>query len=1339
MIDSDFIKKVKEANDIVDVVKEYLTLYKAGINYKAVCPFHDDHTPSLIVSKTRQTYKCFVCGEGGDVVDFVQKKEGWTFIEALHWLAQRGNVEWPKEQATDEDLARYKRRESQLIALTATQEFFAGELHQAESFLQARGYTSTDPILKEYGVGYAPAGSVAVKALQKLGYNADLLVEVGVAARSQEHGDLYDVFRDRLMFPFYDLHGKVIGFSGRQVTPNERSGKYVNTGETPVFTKGRNLYGLYQARQAVASRGFAYLVEGQFDVMSLARYGVRNVIGGSGTAFTDDQLRLLLRYTTEVRVIYDADNAGIKAAAKNTLLLLKAGLKVKCIRLPKGMDPDDFASKNQENTGKMLLDMAESFPYAFRRLLVPRGCKDEVTINDALGTIAQMIAAVDDSTLRLEYIKTTAKDFDTKMDAVELKVRANRANLGDTAPGTEMKPGLYGLDTLKDRLEPDQPAILTSDLQYFMQQLDDEPAVLVSGLISDNDVMKLRTLCGFFTASSSGCSVSGDGVPSPYLESLCRMFRGGISKITVVDGEEAESLIDFYIRQMGIFLKSYNGGSRVEIITRCIELTTYAEDAVVTVNRNRYCSHLGLTKGQFDDIRKPLATARKAAMKVNVQTDAMDNIVALADSLAADELPQYVTDTPEYAEMYKQYQFFPVLNKNGDPVCYMFDNKNSNGRSIVGDFYMTPLLHVFDDNYENNKRILRVNRRYYNTPVYIEVQSRDLLKMSTIESVLINYEAVNFTNGEEWKWRRIKEYMSRHYTMCTEIQVYGNQQTTGSSRVADEQFFAFANGIAHFVGNDYVFEPVNELGVVTHNNKNYYLPAFSTIYAGGGTKKERYENTRQLVYREVPAEKRVTFSEWASLMNDVYRINDNGKWATIFAILCAFRVNVHGLGRLFTAPFFMGPTGSGKTQIALSIRSLFMSPKEPILNLTQDTDQAVIKYMEVFRDVPVVLDEYNNTVISDIKFQALKSIVYDGESRKKSRANTSKEVESSKVYTPVVICGQETPQRDDNALMTRVIVCEVPSARHRTREQVARFERLKTIEDPDEVGLSNVLMRILKLRPVVMDHFRELRDKAYEDLKAGRVSSGEIDRLTRTVSLFVAIVYLLEDYAPDMKLPFTSGEFLEIAQRKIDMQMRMIRTTDKLAQFFSALGNLIDDGKVVYGRDFDIVEGNGKAATIFDARGERTSYTLELGHKYMYIRFASVFNAYNRSGYNTERSTDSTLEQNLRSHQSYIGTTKSRRFKWEETVEEPDSDNKMVRMVRRMERVSSATVLDYEVFRQVYDTDLMRESSPADENATQGDNTNQNTAATNDARENKEPVEGNLPFDPEHPEKGGFF
>ena len=746
------------------------------------------------------------------------------------------------------------------------------------------------------------------------------------------------------------------------------------------------------------------------------------------------------------------------------------------------------------------------------------------------------------------------------------------------------------------------------------------------------------------------------------------------------------SFVDYYIGLHGRFLETFQG-DKVPLVSRCIELTSYAEDTVITVNRNHYCSNLKLTKGQFDELRKPFVSKRKAAMKVSMQADNLDD-----EEFDVNEPPDYVMENEDYRKMWKECGYYPRLNKKSEPVCYMFRNKNGNGMTQVADFFMTPLLHIFSDDFEQNKRVLRINRRFYDTPIYIEIPSKAMLKMSSIEEVLINYEAVNF-NGEEWQWKAIKTYMSRHFVMCSEVKTYGNQQSEGMSRKADEQFFAFANGIFHNVEGKWQFEPVNELGVVTHNKNNYYLPAFSTIYAGSGKQSDKYELISQLVYKEVPVEKRVTFEKWASLMNQVYKINDNGKWALIFAIMCAFRSNIHCIDRLFTAPFFMGPMSSGKTQIAISIRSLFISPNIPIFNLNTGTDAAMATIMGMFKDVPVVLDEYNNKDISDNKFQALKGIVYDGDGKQKRKGTSGREIENDKVFAPVVICGQETPQRDDNALMSRVIVCEVPKPRNRTQEEVRIFEELKTIEDPNKVGLSNVLLQILELRPMFMDHFRHLKQEAYNELKQDVINSGEMDRLMKTASLFLGTVKLIEQYS-NLQLPFTYAEFFKIAQEKIRFQLSLIRSTDKLAMFFTAVNNMIDTKQVIEGREFLIEQP--KKVTGKDSRGDQHTFTFDPDTNIMFIRLSSVFSIFDRSGYNSEGSTLSTIEQNLRSHPSYIGTVPSRRFTWEETIEVPMSkeQDSMVKIRKPKSTSTSAVIIDYDKFRELYNIDFRRSFEP---------------------------------------------
>ena len=1314
------MQRIKDTNDIVEVVSEYLSLKKKGINYIGLCPFHPDSHPSMTVSRTRGTYKCFVCGAGGDVISFIQEVEGKTFYEAVRQLAERANIELPNTATTDEDRQRIQDTEARRVAIAGAHKFFRQHLTDASAYLQSRGYDVDDATLQEFQLGYAPEGNLATKTLLQLGYSEARLIELDILKRN-DRGHIYDTFRDRIMFPFLDIRGKVVGFTGRYVTPQDHAGKYVNTGDTPLFKKGLHVFGLYQAKREIARRDSAYIVEGQFDAISLYRYGVKNAVATSGTALTPEQISSIARFTQSVSLVYDSDRAGIAASEKNCIAFLEAGFRVSCVLLPEGLDPDNLAQQQRENTGMVLSSHKRDFITHFVSMLITEEeTKDVNAFESAVTRICRMLAVIPSATYAQFCAQAAAEQLGLTVEALGQKIREIKGDK-KSRPAIELKamePGIYGIDEAKAILEHGQPVLLTSDFDEFLAEAGDTPTVYIKGIPDAAAILKLRQLSQSFYTEDHGICVSNDGTESEYTTALRELYLHGVSGLTVTwsdrfvavqeneDGDE-ESVIDeaqshednfarFYVRMISEFLEGYKG-ERSSYIEHCAEIIAQADDSVRIINLKVFHQALGLTKAALQELMRPYLAKKKSRLAINAQR-ADDDYDEMYDP---DELPSYVEENKDYMTMYKQCGYYPKLNKEGEPVCYMFKNEKS-GHTMVGDFYMIPLLHIYSDNPDDNKRIFKINRRYYKNPLFIELQSKFLTKKSTLEERLIMLEAVNFTNGEEKHWIRIREYMSRHYITCTEIETYGNQQSRGTSLKPDEQFFAFANGIYHTVDDIPKFEPVNELGVVEHNGKNYYLPAFSTIYAGSGKQNEKYEMVSQLMYNDIPAAKQCSFEKWASLMNEVYKINDNGKWALLFAVMCAFRSNIHAHQRLFTAPFFMGPMSSGKTQIAISIRSLFVGPQVSVFNLNYGTDAALATLMSTFRDVPVVLDEYNNKDISDNKFQMLKSIVYDGEGKMKRKGVGTKDIETDKVYTPVVICGQETPQRDDNALMSRIIVCEVPKPKNRTLEEVALFEQLKEIEDPEKVGLSNVLLQILALRPIVMRSFHTLKKECYEQLKKRLTAIGEVDRLMKTVSMFLATCQLIEKHT-SLKLPFTYDEFFEIAVNKVTAQMEMITRSDKLAGFFKAMDVMVDTGTIMEGRDFAI--DTPQSITVKEGSASNT-IMIEPGKKVLFIRLSSVYAQYARSAYNPEQTTQSTIEQNLRSHKAYLGLVRSRRFTWMESKErsradysdvpngtgiEIKSDNVMVKKMEKRQATTSCVAIDYDSFREFYDIDFQRQ------------------------------------------------
>lgn len=1295
MMDPLLIQKIKDATDIVAVIGEFLQLRKSGRSYVGVCPFHEDTHPSMRVDGTRQRYKCFVCGAGGDVFQFLQEHERMSFPEAVEWCANRAGIQVERDDKP-EDRERIRQMESLRVVMDVAASYYQEHLQDAKAYIKKRGQNAD--ILALYRVGYAPADGTAGRDLTAAGYDAQVLRAADITGDGKF--GRYDRFRDRIMFPFMDLQGRVIGFSGRYVTPVKDAGKYINTGDTPLFVKGDNLFGLYQAKKTAVQTDTIYVVEGQFDVLSMVAAGIQNVVAGSGTAMTPKQVSLLSRFANTIVLMYDADKAGLKASISNCGQLLARGLDVRCVLLPDGHDPDEIAREQKEKMPKWVADNTRPWLDYFTRVLDVKNLKTPEDKESALITLSNLAAQIPSKSKRLFYAADLAKLFKCTIESVTSKFKSAVRAL--PAKPTE-KPGVHGLEELADTCKDDQYCLLTPDLDEFLA-CDDMPALYISGRLDQAQIQELRKAHQLYQTWNKHLDIDETGHECDFVQNLADCFRAGLQTIDVVveqnadsDGTDAAKPMTFlnaYISRYNAFFRSARPSDKTEYIKRCAQLISFAEDSVRIVNFAFYQQQLGLTKAQLTDIIKPFLEQRKT--RIVLASQRADNDT----DEDYDSLPQYVEDDEVYKKMYQQCRFFPKLNQDGEPVCYMFQG-DKGGFQPVGDFFMTPLLHIQSDDADNNKRVIKINRRYYRQPLYIEVKSRALLKKSTIEEELILLEAVNFTNGEEKHWTRIKEWMSRNFVTCTEVQTYGNQQKDGLSRREDQMFFAFANGIYHQVDSVWRFDEVNEFGVVSHNGRNYYLPAFSNIYAGQQDTNDKYEEISTLVYKEIPADQQCSFEKWADLMNRVYAINDNGKWALLFAIMSAFRSNIHALDRLFTAPFFMGPMSSGKTQIAISIRSLFVNPKVPIFNLNIGTDAAMSSKMSAYRDVPVVLDEYNNKDISDVKFQALKGIVYDGDGRQKRKANSAREIENDKVFTPVIICGQETPQRDDNALMSRVIVCEVPKPTGpRTAEEIALFETLKDIE---ERGLSNVLVEILKLRPTVMDHFRELKVACYQELKARIAIQGEVDRLMKTVSLFLAMCKLILDYT-DLKLPFTYGEFFDIAVRKVLMQKDLITRTDKLAVFFRAMDAMIDQKQLIEGRDFAF--GTPDSLQIRTVRNETQSIIIPPGTNVLFLRVGKVYTKFANSNYNPDSTTQSTIEQNLRSNPAYLGTVRGWRFSYYETVEQPRSgglepqegplgaytttDNTMIRRMEKRSEISYCMAFNYDIFLDTYDIDLRR-------------------------------------------------
>lgn len=1105
MIEQKIIDKILDAINIVDVISEYVTLNKRGVNYWGICPFHTDRSPSMCVSPSKQIYKCFACGEAGNVVTFLQKHENMSYPEAIRSLGKRCHIDVPDRELTPEEQQRVSIKESLLITLSAASDKFTGYLatnNEAKSYLLSRGWNAgEDQTLELFHVGYAPdTWRTLIDDMKRSAFNSETLVQAGLAAKGEK--SVYDSFRGRILFPYYDLKGNVVGFTGRSIKPSDNV-KYYNTGETPVFHKGSVLFGLFQARQAIGQQDRVYFVEGQFDVLSFVRAGIRNTVCGSGTALTQEQIKTIIRFTRNVTLIYDRDEAGIKASVKNIKALLEAGANVRAISLPDGDDPDSFARKKTEKELPIYLHNHETDWVTYLSGIYEKDFEDPILKNEHLTFIAECIALVKDKTLSISYTTKLSEKFKIQLDNVKNKIK----ELSVSLPKDEeiKKPGFYGIEELSNTLSDiSENCILTDSFTEFKENYGEEPIIYVCGLPSTDQIQEFRRHAAYLHFTYSSNITFDERRESDLLVTLCNLFKATFTLYVEKDDVDFE-FVDFYTRLYAAAMEEKTGDVRTIYYGRCADIMASASEAAQSVMEKEWCSVLKLTSKSFKELMKPYRDKKKSK-------NAMLHQQSFDDSLIwedPDIVPDYVEENEEYKTNYRRHGFYPLLNKEKEPVSYMFKNPSGGGHLQVADFYMIPLLHIYSSDSEGNKKIIKINRRYYKKPLYMELRSKIFASLNSFEEALVNEEGLNFENGTVAQFKKIRQSMSYEYTLCDELKTYGQQP---------ENFYAFSNAIFHEVDGIHRIDMASEIGVVTHNGKNYYAPAFSNIHAGLRKDDDMYESLRAFVYKNIPIEQQCSFERWASLMDQVYKVNDNGKWAIIYAIMCAFRSDIHPIDRLFTALFFMGPTMSGKTQIAISVRSLFVDPDLPSFNLNTGTDAAMISLMEGFRDVPVVLEEYNNKDISIDKFQALKSITYDGDGKQKRKSTSGKDIETSKVLTPVVILGQETPQRDDNALMNRVVICEVPKRTTPYEEEEKNiFQELKGFE---KTGLSYILFEVLKLRPLIRKHFKSYMRTINKDLTksvlAGSGGSGDMTRIINTISLFLSMCRLLEEHVPHL-------------------------------------------------------------------------------------------------------------------------------------------------------------------------------------------------------------------------------
>ncbi len=437
MIPQETVNLILDTAQIADVVSDYVTLKRRGANFVACCPFHNEKTPSFYVSPSKGIYKCFGCGKAGTAVGFVMEQEHCSYVEALRYLARKYHIEIVEEEESAEEIARRQRSESLLLVSEFARKFFSDQLKDGEGravgyqYYRSRGIE--DATIERWGLGWAPSGRTAlVDAARAAGYKDEYLLGAGLAVQNDD-GSLSDKFRERVMFPIHSVSGRVIAFSGRTLRADNPA-KYVNSPETEIYIKSRNLLGIYFAKSDIAREDRCILVEGNVDVVMMHQLGITNVVASCGTSLTVEQVRLIKKFTENITVMYDGDSAGIHAAERAVPMILAEGMNVRVVLLPDGDDPDSFSRKHSRDEVREFVAANEKDFVVFKtEKLLGQAAGDPLKKAGLINDIADTIAQIPDAVKRSTYAEATAQQFGIEVSILFDRIARTRRKIQEDA------------------------------------------------------------------------------------------------------------------------------------------------------------------------------------------------------------------------------------------------------------------------------------------------------------------------------------------------------------------------------------------------------------------------------------------------------------------------------------------------------------------------------------------------------------------------------------------------------------------------------------------------------------------------------------------------------------------------------------------------------------------------------------------------------------------------------------------------------------------------------------------------------------------------------------------
>ena len=483
MIDRLTVEKIKDAANIVDVVSEFVSLRRSGANYKGLCPFHNERTPSFFVSPSRGICHCFSCGRGGTPINFIMEHEQMTYVEALRWLARKYNIEIKERELTDKERQEQSERDSMFIVNEWAADYFKQILLESEGgnsiglqYFRSRGFR--DDIISKFHLGYdVQDRHQLAREAQAKGYQLDFLLKTGICYKN-DRSEYIDRYAGRVIFPWLSVSGKIVGFGGRLLDSRTKgvAQKYVNSPDSEIYHKDQLLYGIYQAKKAISREDRVYMVEGYTDVISMHQCGIENVVANSGTALSVHQIRMLHRFTSNITLLYDGDAAGIHAALRGTDMILAEGMNIKVLILPDGDDPDSFARKHSSADFKQYIEDHQVDFIQFKTNLMLNGVTDPAKRSEAINSIVQSIAVVPNQILRDTYIHDCAQRLNiaesTLINTMNKFIREAQDRMNKTPNAEAQQANSASATTQKYINNPSIPKVETMLMQVIIRHGD---------------------------------------------------------------------------------------------------------------------------------------------------------------------------------------------------------------------------------------------------------------------------------------------------------------------------------------------------------------------------------------------------------------------------------------------------------------------------------------------------------------------------------------------------------------------------------------------------------------------------------------------------------------------------------------------------------------------------------------------------------------------------------------------------------------------------------------------------------------------------------------------------